>query len=164
MLPPKTVPPIPAATKDGTTLNAPASARPLRASAVAPPTSPNAPIAARPSRGRRQAISPMPAATATSTTAMAPIRISMAGGAAFDAADDQVEALLEDWEPAKVALLTTGHRHPEQKAQFERHGPVAYWRSFWEGEDVFYGHVLGSKGLEREVVVLRIEHRRDAYR
>ncbi len=69
-------------------------------------------------------------------------------------ADDQVEALLEDWDPAKVALLTTGHRHPEQKANFEREGPVGYWRSFWEGDDVFYGHVLGSKGLERAVVVL----------
>ncbi len=74
---------------------------------------------------------------------------------AVGVADDQVEALLEDgWDPAKVALLTTGHRHPVQTEQFERHGPIGYWRSFWEGEDVFYGHVLGSKGLERACVVL----------
>ena len=54
----------------------------------------------------------------------------------------------------KVALLTTGHRHPVQTEQVERHGPVGYWRSFWDGEDVFYGHVLGCKGLERACVVL----------
>ena len=36
----------------------------------------------------------------------------------------------------------------------ERCGKAGYWRSFWEGEDVFYGHVLGSKGLERARVVL----------
>ena len=74
---------------------------------------------------------------------------------ALDAADDQVEALLEEgWDPAKVCLLTTGHRHPVQTDQVERHGKVGYWRSFWDGEDVFYGHVLGSKGLERACVVL----------
>ncbi|GAB2755509.1 ATP-binding domain-containing protein [Nocardioides salsibiostraticola] len=74
---------------------------------------------------------------------------------ALDVADDQVEQLLDQgWDPAKICLLTTGHRHPEQKAQVDRHGPVGYWRSFWEGDDVFYGHVLGSKGLERAAVVL----------
>jgi hypothetical protein len=40
----------------------------------------------------------------------------------------------------------------------ERTGPAddqqAYWRTFWENDDVFYGHVLGCKGLERRVVVL----------
>jgi hypothetical protein len=74
---------------------------------------------------------------------------------ALDAADDEVVALLDSgWDPGNVALLTTGHRHPEQQAQTIRHGHVGYWRSFWEGEDVFYGHVLGSKGLERAAVVL----------
>ncbi|MBF4766611.1 NERD domain-containing protein [Nocardioides agariphilus] len=74
---------------------------------------------------------------------------------ALDAADDVVEALLDEgWAARNVALLTTGHRHPEQQAQTDRHGHVGYWRSFWEGEDVFYGHVLGSKGLERAAVVL----------
>jgi hypothetical protein len=33
-------------------------------------------------------------------------------------------------------------------------GPVGYWRSFWEDDDVFYGHVHGCKGLERKAVVL----------
>jgi hypothetical protein len=76
-------------------------------------------------------------------------------GKALGVADDQVDALLaEGWDPAKVCLLTTGHRHPVQTEQVERHAKVGYWRSFWEGEDVFYGHVLGSKGLERACVVL----------
>ncbi len=41
-----------------------------------------------------------------------------------------------------------------QQEQTDFHGKTGYWRSFWEGEDVFYGHVLGSKGLERAAVVL----------
>jgi hypothetical protein len=52
-------------------------------------------------------------------------------------------------------LLTTGHRHP---VQIERTGPEedqkAYWRTYWANDDVFYGHVLGCKGLERRAVVL----------
>ena len=74
---------------------------------------------------------------------------------ALDAADDEVDRLLEEgWDPARVCLLTTGHRHPVQQEQTDFHGKTGYWRSFWEGEDVFYGHVLGSKGLERAAVVL----------
>jgi hypothetical protein len=81
--------------------------------------------------------------------------VAAASEDAIDVADSQVEALMDEgWDPSRIALLTTGHRHPEQMAQVERHGKVAYWRSFWEGEDVFYGHVLGSKGLERACVVL----------
>lgn len=75
--------------------------------------------------------------------------------AALDVADDEAVALLDaGWEPGRVALLTTGHRHPEQLNQTELLGQVGYWRTFWEGEDVFYGHVLGCKGLERSAVVL----------
>ena len=74
---------------------------------------------------------------------------------ALGVADDEVVRLLDEgWDPARVCLLTTGHRHPEQEEQVNRHGKTGYWRSFWEGEDVFYGHVLGSKGLERAAVVL----------
>ncbi|MEJ7744537.1 MAG: hypothetical protein WKF73_19580 [Nocardioidaceae bacterium] len=32
----------------------------------------------------------------------------------------------------------------------------AYWASFWDDDQVFYGHVLGFKGLERRVVVLAV--------
>ncbi len=80
----------------------------------------------------------------------------VAGGAeeVLDIGDDQVEALLEEgWRPEDVALLTTGSRHNEQKAR-QAGGNQAYWDSFWDAEQVFYGHVLGFKGLERRAVVL----------
>jgi hypothetical protein len=99
---------------------------------------------------------------------LAPMRMTLRGGEGVDvrfvpcraaesvsAADDEVEALLDaGWQPQHVALITTGSRHP---IQLERAGETdqrAYWRSFWENEDVFYGHVLGCKGLERRAVVL----------
>lgn len=68
--------------------------------------------------------------------------------------DDQIENLLESgWRPEDLALLTTGSRHPEQVARQEQ-GNQKYWDSFWDAEQVFYGHVLGFKGLERRAVVL----------
>lgn len=75
---------------------------------------------------------------------------------AVGAADDEVDRLLDDgWRPEHVMLLTTGPRHPVQK---ERTGPAddqrAYWQTYWEDDDVFYGHVLGCKGMERRAVVL----------
>ena len=75
---------------------------------------------------------------------------------AVSAADDAVERLLgQGWEPVDVALLTTGSRHP---VQVERAGDDAdaYWDSLWENDDIFYGHVLSFKGLERPVVVLAL--------
>jgi hypothetical protein len=73
---------------------------------------------------------------------------------AMDVGDDEVELLLEDgWRPEDVALLVTGTRHPEQKER-QGAGNAAYWDSFWDAEQVFYGHVLGFKGLERRAVVL----------
>ena len=69
-------------------------------------------------------------------------------------ADDEVDALLEaGWEPRNIALLTTGHRHPIQVERTEFHDQEGYWRTYWD-DDVFYGHVLGCKGLERRAVVL----------
>ena len=74
---------------------------------------------------------------------------------AIDAADDQVERLLEEgWEPRDIALLTMGARHPVQKERQEALGFAGYWDEFWSNEDVFYGHVLGFKGMERRAVVL----------
>ncbi|WP_141784589.1 nuclease-related domain-containing DEAD/DEAH box helicase [Ornithinicoccus hortensis] len=74
---------------------------------------------------------------------------------ALDTADDQVDLLLEEgWEPGHVALLTTGSRHPMQVDQTERRGYDGYWETFWDAEEVFYGTVLGCKGLERRAVVL----------
>lgn len=73
---------------------------------------------------------------------------------AMGAGDDEVELLLDQgWRPEDVALLTTGSRHPEQ-VERQVAGSVAYWDSFWDAEQVFYGHVLGFKGLERRAVVL----------
>ncbi len=73
---------------------------------------------------------------------------------AMDFGDDQIEALLEEgWRPEDLALLTTGSRHPEQ-AERQKAGHKAYWDSFWDSDQVFYGHVLGFKGLERRAVVL----------
>jgi len=73
---------------------------------------------------------------------------------ALDAGDDAVDRLLEQgWRPEDVALLTTGSRHPEQVAR-QAEGTQMYWDSFWDADQVFYGHVLGFKGLERRAVVL----------
>lgn len=72
-----------------------------------------------------------------------------------DMADDAVESLMDDgWDPGQIALLTTGRRHPEQVSRAETMGYPGYWDEFFAGDDVFYGHVLGFKGLERPVVVL----------
>ena len=73
---------------------------------------------------------------------------------ALNVGDDEVDRLLEEgWRPEDVALLTTGSRHPEQVAR-QAAGTTAYWDSFWDAEQVFYGHVLGFKGLERRAIVL----------
>lgn len=80
-------------------------------------------------------------------------------------ADGQVESLMDaGWNPGDIALLTTGSRHPEQRSIVETEGTSAYWDQFFATEDVFYGHVLGFKGLERPVVVLCINGFRDAER
>ena len=41
----------------------------------------------------------------------------------------------------------------------ESEGQDGYWRTFWDKDCVFYGHVLGCKGLERKVVVLCVNER-----
>ena len=72
----------------------------------------------------------------------------------LDVADDHVDQLLDaGWDPQHVALLTTGHRHPIQVERTDFHDQDGYWRTYWD-DDVFYGHVLGCKGLERRAVVL----------
>jgi hypothetical protein len=38
-------------------------------------------------------------------------------------------------------------------AHSDFHDQDGYWRTYWD-DDVFYGHVLGCKGLERRAVVL----------
>jgi hypothetical protein len=96
---------------------------------------------------------------------LAPTRMTARGGdgvdVAFvpaddpmDVANDAVEVLLEaGWRPGNIALLTTGSRHQEQINLTEELGQHGYWGTYWEDE-VFFGHVLGCKGLERPAVVL----------
>jgi hypothetical protein len=76
---------------------------------------------------------------------------------AISAADDEVDRLLDEgWRPEHICLLTTGNRHPIQLERTEFHGQEGYWETFWDEDQVFYGHVLGCKGLERRAVVLCI--------
>lgn len=105
---------------------------------------------------------------AESFSSLAPMRMRSLGGdgpevrfvqaspdEALGMADDEVDRLLDrGWRPEDVALITTGSRHPEQKSRQEDLGEEGYWRTFWDNDDVFYGHVLGCKGLERRAVVL----------
>jgi Nuclease-related domain/UvrD-like helicase C-terminal domain/AAA domain len=78
---------------------------------------------------------------------------------AMDVGDDEIDLLLDDgWRSEDVALLTTGSRHPEQKER-QSAGSSAYWDSFWDADQVFYGHVLGFKGLERRAVVLVVNEK-----
>lgn len=84
---------------------------------------------------------------------------------AMEVADEVVESLLEEgWEPGHLALLTTQRRHPAQVHDIAAVGHVTYWDNFFAGEDVFYGHVLGFKGLERPVVVLVVNGFKQAER
>lgn len=87
-----------------------------------------------------------------------PVRyVETAPADAVSTADDIVESLMDEgWEPGQIALLTTRSRHPVQKEQIENYGYDAYWDEFFAAADVFYGHVLNVKGLERPVVVLAL--------
>ncbi len=74
---------------------------------------------------------------------------------ALEAADEQVDVLLDEgWKGGNICLITTGHRHPVQIERTTFHDQEGYWKTFWDDDDVFYGHVLGCKGLERPAVVL----------
>jgi hypothetical protein len=75
---------------------------------------------------------------------------------AVGVADDQIDQLIDEYGPGHIALLTTGRRHPVHLDGVEREGHAAYWDEFFAEESVFYGHVLGFKGLERPVVVLAV--------
>jgi superfamily I DNA and RNA helicase len=78
---------------------------------------------------------------------------------AMEVGDDAVDALFDEgWRAEDIALLTTGSRHIEQVARQDL-GQDHYWDSFWDAEQVFYGHVLGFKGLERRAVVLVLNER-----
>ncbi|MCW2672991.1 MAG: Nuclease-related domain protein [Frankiales bacterium] len=84
-------------------------------------------------------------------------RVEAAPDDVLGRADAAAEALVkEGWDPGQIALLTTGTRHSEQKNAVDLGGHAAYWDDFFAERDVFWGHVLGFKGLERSVVVLAV--------
>ena len=99
---------------------------------------------------------------------LAPTRMSSRGGDGADVAfvpwspdqgegvaDAAVDLLLDaGWSPGQVALLSTSRRHSVQLSEVERLGQVGYMKTWWDDDEVFYGHVLGCKGLERAAVVL----------
>ena len=87
-----------------------------------------------------------------------PVRfVPCAAEVAVECADAEVERLVdgEGWPVDSVALLTTGRRHPVQ-VERQAAGQDEYWSGFYDDADVFYGHVLGFKGLERPAVVLAV--------
>ena len=72
-----------------------------------------------------------------------------------EAADEVIDELLDEgWRPEHIALLTTGHRHPVQLERTSFHSQEECWETWWDDADVFDGHVLGCKALERRAVVL----------
>lgn len=82
--------------------------------------------------------------------------VECAHDVALDHADDMVDQLIDEgWQPSDIAVLATGPRHPEQKARQEA-GWQHYWDSFWDVDQVFYGHVSGFKGLERPAIILAV--------
>jgi hypothetical protein len=92
-----------------------------------------------------------------------PVRfVQCATDDAIERADDAVEELLDEgWLPGQIALLTTGRRHLEQVSVIDHTDWAGYWDQFFAADSVFYGHVLGFKGLERPAVVLAVNGVRD---
>ncbi|WP_353711469.1 NERD domain-containing protein [Arthrobacter sp. K5] len=84
---------------------------------------------------------------------------------ALGAADDCIDALMDEgWASNQIALLTTKSRHPVHQERFDNGSIAEYWLDFHANNDVFYGHVLGFKGLERSVVVLCVNGFKDMER
>ncbi|MTB87587.1 hypothetical protein H9L21_05470 [Aeromicrobium senzhongii] len=74
---------------------------------------------------------------------------------ALAAADDAVDALLDEgWNPGTSACSPPVDATPVQVERTDYHDQAGYWSTFFDEDDVFYGHVLGAKGLERRAVVL----------
>lgn len=84
---------------------------------------------------------------------------------AIGCADDTVDGLLDEgWPAPDIALLTTYHKHPEHTQRVAHRGLDGYWDDFFVEDEVFYGHVLGFKGLERGAVVLAVDGFREPQR
>jgi len=75
-----------------------------------------------------------------------------------DVADSLVEQLLEaGYHSGHIAVLTTQHRHQFHRDAEDFGGKDGYWDGFWMDDEVFYGTVMGFKGLERPVVILAVD-------
>jgi hypothetical protein len=88
-----------------------------------------------------------------------PVRfVPCTAAGACDAADGVVAQLLADGVPGgHIAVLTTQHRHDLHRWAEAELGKDGYWDGFWMQDEVFYGTVMGFKGLERPVVVLAVD-------
>ncbi len=77
-----------------------------------------------------------------------------------------MDALLDEgMRPGQIALLTTQHRHPEQRNAVDVGGWAAYWDAFFAARRTSSTATSsGFKGLERPVVVLAVNGFRDAER
>jgi hypothetical protein len=77
---------------------------------------------------------------------------------ATSTADAEVERLLDLGHPGEnIALLTTRSRHESHRRTEATLGKDGHWDGFWMADEVFYGTVMGFKGLERRVVVLAVD-------
>jgi hypothetical protein len=89
-------------------------------------------------------------------------RVQCATEDALEVAGDCIDALItEGWANNQIAMLTTKARHPVHQDYFDRDATAEYWRGFHASDVLFYGHVLGFKGLERSVVVLCVNGFKD---
>jgi superfamily I DNA/RNA helicase len=79
---------------------------------------------------------------------------------AHERADEIVTVLLEEgWQPKDILVITTNHRHREQREKLKEHNfkKKLVWEDFFERDEVFYSHVSAIKGLERPVVVVAVD-------
>lgn len=88
-----------------------------------------------------------------------PVRfVACPSAEAMDTADAEVERLLDVGHPGEhIALLTTQRRHEAHRRTEAELGKEGHWDGFWLVDEVFYGTVMGFKGLERPVVVLAVD-------
>lgn len=88
-----------------------------------------------------------------------PVRfVSCDSASATAVADAEVERLLEHGHPGEhIALLTTQRRHESHRRTEAELGKEGHWDGFWLADEVFYGTVMGFKGLERPVIVLAVD-------
>ena len=88
-----------------------------------------------------------------------PVRfVQCASEKACDTADSEVERLLAAGHaPGSIAVLTTAHRHDSHRLVELALGKDGYWDGYWMEDEVFYGTVMGFKGLERATVVLAVD-------